>query len=80
MTDEKPKRPLTITREELYGQAWETPIRRLSQQYAISDTGLAKICRRLNVPYPPRSYWARKTAGQKVRQADFPEATPPHAA
>lgn len=31
---------------------------RLSERFGLSGNGLAKICRRLDVPYPPRGYWA----------------------
>ena len=39
---------------------------RLAEQHGISGNGLAKVCDRLGVPYPPRGFWARKTAGQKL--------------
>jgi hypothetical protein len=64
--EEERKQPVRVTREELYRQVWETPIRRLAVQYGISGNGLAKICDRLKVPYPPRGYWAKKAAGKKV--------------
>lgn len=35
-------------------------------EFGISGNGLAKICDRLNVPYPPRGYWAKKEAGKPV--------------
>lgn len=60
------KRPVRITREDLHKQVWETPMSRLAEQYGISGNGLAKICDRLKVPYPPRGYWAKKAAGKKV--------------
>ena len=66
------KSPATITREELYAQVWETPMSRLATQYGITGNGLAKICRRLNVPYPPRGYWAKKAAGKKIRMESLP--------
>lgn len=58
----------TVTREDLYRLVWETPITRLAAGYGISGTGLKKICDRLDVPVPPRGYWARKEAGQPVVQ------------
>lgn len=58
----------TITREELYRLVWESPIIRLAADYGISGTGLKKICDRLEVPVPPRGYWARKGAGKPVVQ------------
>src|SRR5690349_20673679 len=73
MANEQSKRPITISREQLYKQVWETPMSRLAADYGISGNGLAKICDRLNVPYPPRGYWARKAAGQKVVQLRLPD-------
>jgi hypothetical protein len=39
---------------------------RLAEEFGISGNGLAKICDRLDVPYPPRGYWAKKEAGKPV--------------
>lgn len=58
----------TVTREDLYRLVWETPITRLAASYGITGTGLKKICDRLDVPVPPRGFWARKEAGQPVVQ------------
>ncbi|MDH4980942.1 hypothetical protein [Hyphomicrobium sp. D-2] len=58
--------PVTITRDELYRRVWETPMSRLAEEFGITGKGLSKICDRLEIPYPPRGYWARKAAGQKV--------------
>jgi hypothetical protein len=46
---------------------------RLARTYGISGNGLAKVCDRLKVPYPPRGYWAKKAAGKKVVQYRLPE-------
>ena len=46
---------------------------RLAAEYGISGNGIAKICDRLNIPYPPRGHWAKKAAGQKVVQYRLPE-------
>jgi len=59
---------VTVSREELYRQVWESPMSRLAQQYGISENGLARICNRINVPYPPRGYWEDKVAGKKGLQ------------
>lgn len=68
-----PKGPTTIRRDELYNQVWSTPMHRLAAEYGISGNGLAKICDRLKIPYPPRGYWAKKEAGKKVVQYRLPE-------
>jgi hypothetical protein len=63
----------TIKREELYEQVWSVPIWTLCEQYGLSDNGLRKACKRLNVPMPPRGYWAKVEAGKKVRKTPPPE-------
>lgn len=72
---EAPKQPVTLTREELHQQVWQTPMSRLANDYGITGNGLAKICDRLNVPYPPRGYWAKKAAGKNVITYRLPKAT-----
>jgi hypothetical protein len=76
MTEEQRKQPATLSREELYRQVWETPTSRLCAQYGISGRGLKKICDRLSIPCPPRGYWARLAAGQRVKQIPLPDAAP----
>lgn len=73
MTDALGRKAATVSREELFRQVWTTPMRRLAQDYGISGNGLAKICDRLKVPYPPRGYWAKKAAGKKVVQYRLPD-------
>ncbi len=53
-------------REKLYREVWSEPIQRVAKRYRLSDTGLAKICKRLLIPRPPRGYWAKKAAGVAV--------------
>ena len=55
-----------VSRDELYGLVWTTPMSRLASEFGITGNGLAKICDRLDVPYPPRGYWAKKVAGKPV--------------
>ena len=61
-----------ISRNELYTQVWSTPISKLAKRYGLSDVGLAKICKKYNIPRPPRGYWARLTAGQKPKRIALP--------
>lgn len=53
-----------VSRDELYALVWKTPMSRLATEFGITGNGLAKICDRLAVPYPPRGYWAKKSAGK----------------
>ena len=53
MAGEGAKQPVTVTRDHLYRQVWATPMSKLALHYGISGNGLAKICDRLRIPYPP---------------------------
>jgi hypothetical protein len=67
---------IVITRKELYERVWAEPIQKLSKEYGLSDVGLAKICRRYEIPIPPRGHWAKKQAGKRVAQPPFPTQGP----
>lgn len=64
-----------IKRTELYRLVWSEPRRLLAPKYGVSDVGLAKTCRRHDIPMPPRGYWARKAAGQSPEQIELPNPT-----
>ncbi|OGV78547.1 MAG: hypothetical protein A2340_12085 [Lentisphaerae bacterium RIFOXYB12_FULL_60_10] len=49
-----------ITRKALYDEVWAEPMAKLAKKYSMSDVGLAKICRKNDIPRPGRGYWARK--------------------
>lgn len=57
-----------ISREELFAWVWERPTTEVARELGISDVALAKLCDRLQVPKPPRGYWARVRAGQTPRR------------
>jgi hypothetical protein len=42
---------------------WNEPVETVAKRLGLSDVGLGKLCRRHNIPTPPRGYWARKTVG-----------------
>ena len=62
----------TLAREDLYKKVWSEPMTKLALSLGISDVGLAKICRRANVPVPERGYWARIAAGQPIKRPPLP--------
>jgi hypothetical protein len=62
-----------VHREVLDKEVWEDPISKLAIRYNISDVALAKVCRKLHVPVPPRGYWARIQHGQHVTRPKLPK-------
>lgn len=61
-----------FTRKELYDLVWSEPVKTLATKFELSDVGLAKACRRYNIPRPPRGYWAKLRAGKTVEQLPLP--------
>ncbi len=67
----------TLTREALYDLVWKKPIRHLAKEFGISDVGLAKVCKRHNIPKPPVGYWVKKANGKIVRKLSLPPSDDP---
>jgi len=65
----------TYDREKLYQQIWEKPVSVVAQQYGVSDVTIHKVCKALDIPAPPRGYWAKFRAGQE-QEAEKPELPP----
>jgi len=59
---------IRLTRAELYEKVWATPMRTLAQEFGMSDVGLAKVCRKHDIPVPPVGFWRRKETGYKVNR------------
>jgi hypothetical protein len=63
----------TLTRGQLYDLVWSEPMRNLAKQIGISNTAIAKHCRKADIPMPGVGYWNKLQAGQKVEKEDLPE-------
>lgn len=57
-----------ISREELFALVWERPTSEIAVKLGISDVAVGKLCQKMQVPKPPRGYWARVEAGQTPRR------------
>jgi len=55
-----------FTRQELYDLVWSESMLSHAKKYAISDVGLRKKCRNLEIPLPNNGYWAKVQYGKKV--------------
>ena len=62
-----------IGRKALYQRVWAVPMWRLAPEYGVSDVGLAKVCKRNQIPRPLRGYWARLAVGQKPAVVALPQ-------
>ncbi|MDQ8757367.1 hypothetical protein RCO27_14145 [Sphingosinicella sp. LHD-64] len=63
-----------FSRQEFYDLVWSKPMTHLAKEFALSDVALHKVCRKHDIPKPPVGWWAKKTAGRKVRQTALPKA------
>ncbi len=64
---------IILTREQLYEKVWSQSISSLAREWGISDVGLAKICKRYNIPRPGLGHWARKQHGYNPIQPPLPQ-------
>ena len=62
----------TWNRQELYEKVWQFPLRKLAVEYGISDVGLAKVCRKLEIPLPGLGHWTRIACGQTIARPLLP--------
>lgn len=63
---------IRVDRETLYERVWSTPISRLAPEYGLSDVGLAKLCKRLDVPRPGLGYWTKVKCGKAEKRPALP--------
>ncbi|MBU0714219.1 MAG: hypothetical protein KJ964_02540 [Verrucomicrobia bacterium] len=61
-----------IMRKALYRRVWSEPVSKLSKEFGLSDVGFAKLCKRNDIPRPPRGHWAKKSAGYKTVARPLP--------
>ena len=67
--------PLSLTRRELYDLVWAKPRSEIAKQFEISGVRLGKLCREMNVPAPPRGYWANVVGRRRRRKFLQPPLT-----
>ena len=68
--------PQSYTRQEIYDLVWSEPTRTVANRHGISDVALGKTCRKADIPIPPRGYWARVEAGQRIPKTPLPPRFP----
>ena len=64
-----------LARTDLYEKVWTTPMLQLAQEFGISDVGLAKLCRRHNIPLPGLGYWRKRETGHDPGRVPLPSAS-----
>lgn len=63
----------TFTRQNLYELVWIKPLSVLAKEYQISDNGLRKICKKMQIPLPPMGHWQKVRSGVHVKRIKLPD-------
>jgi hypothetical protein len=67
-----PAAPPIVTRYDLYELVWNEPMTKVAPRFGLSDVGLAKLCKRYDIPRPPGGYWAQKQFGKQPDRTPLP--------
>ena len=62
-----------IGREELYELVWSKPITKIAKDYAVSDSAIVKMCKKMEIPRPGLGYWTKVECGKKVKVTPLPK-------
>lgn len=63
---------MKLTRKELYDLVWSEPMTTVCKRFGITDNGLRKHCKSMNIPTPPIGYWAKLQNGKIVEKIQLP--------
>src|ERR1700757_4370049 len=63
---------IKLNRKELYDLVWSIPMTSLAKKYLISDSGLRKICVKMEIPLPKAGHWEKLKAGKEVEIFELP--------
>jgi hypothetical protein len=66
---------MKVTRAELYKMVWAEPMISICKKYGLSDNGLRKHCKKLNIPTPPVGYWEKLKHGKNPEMPPLPKET-----
>ncbi|MBO9695200.1 MAG: hypothetical protein J7499_03295 [Sphingopyxis sp.] len=55
-----------ISRQQIYDLVWQQPMIHVAKGLGLSDQGLAKLCKREQIPRPPQGHWNKLAAGKPV--------------
>lgn len=67
---------MAVSREQLHAEVWAEPVAEVAKRYGVSGSFLARVCERLNVPRPPRGYWAAVKEGRTLPVPALPPTHP----
>jgi hypothetical protein len=60
-------RKFEVSKEDLESLVWSMPTTKIAEMYGVSDSAIAKRCKRLGVEKPPRGYWSKPSSRSNTR-------------
>ena len=67
-----------VSRDVLHEEVWIEPMTKVAERYGISDVALKKLCVKHRIPTPPRGYWAKLSAGKRVKKTHYTQIDDPY--
>jgi hypothetical protein len=67
---------MKVSREELYKLVWAEPMTSVCKKYGLTDNGLRKHCKSMNIPTPPMGYWSKLKHGKNAEITPLPKLAP----
>lgn len=61
-----------FSRQALYNLIWSKAKTEVAKDLGISDVALGKICKKANIPVPPRGFWAARDAQKRPARLPLP--------
>ena len=58
-----------ISADHLLLDVWDRPVTDIASELGVSDKAISKRCQRMNIPKPPRGYWAIMKTGVDHKKA-----------
>jgi hypothetical protein len=51
-----PKKPVMLSRQQLYDRDWSTPMTSLAEEFGFDNGYLTRVCKRETTPHPPKGF------------------------
>jgi hypothetical protein len=64
-----------LSRDELIELVWSQPVVEIARDFGVSDVAIGKRCKALEIPKPPRGYWAKVNAGKLPHPCGIPQTS-----
>jgi hypothetical protein len=64
---------MKISKQELYNLVWAEPMITVCKRFGLTDNGLRKQCKSMDIPTPPVGYWSKLKHGKQTEIIPLPK-------